>query len=113
MLPSSKATSQTTSKGTLLLDDIASPIGRISIAAREGRLCALEFGRARLEQQLAPRYDGAPRPALATRSASARGSAPIWPATWPRSTIFRSRRPGPCSSGACGAPSVEFPPVAP
>jgi len=61
MPPSSKATSQITSKGTLLLDDIASPIGRISIAAREGRLCALEFGRARLEQQLAPRYGGAPR----------------------------------------------------
>ena len=31
----------------LLIDEIQSPLGRIAIAARDGRLCALEFGRAR------------------------------------------------------------------
>jgi len=40
----------------LLVDEIASPIGRIAIAARDGRLCALEFGRDRLAHQLRVRY---------------------------------------------------------
>ena len=48
----------------LLLDVIPSPIGRIAIAARAGRLCALEFGTARLRRQLAARY-----PAVALRRA--------------------------------------------
>ena len=42
----------------LLLDEIDSPIGRIAIAVHDGRLCALEFGSARLAAQLATRYDG-------------------------------------------------------
>ena len=41
---------------SLLVDEIESPIGRIVIAARDGRLCALEFGRARLVRVLAARY---------------------------------------------------------
>jgi methylated-DNA-[protein]-cysteine S-methyltransferase len=41
---------------SLLVDEIESPIGRIVIAAREGRLCVLEFGRARLDRVLAARY---------------------------------------------------------
>src|SRR5258705_3940486 len=41
---------------SLLVDEIESPIGRIVIAARDGRLCALEFGRARLGRVLAARY---------------------------------------------------------
>ena len=45
----------------LLIDEISSPLGRIAIAARAGRLCALEFGRARLARQLAARYPGVPR----------------------------------------------------
>ena len=45
----------------LLIDEITSPLGRIAIAARAGRLCALEFGRARLARQLAARYPDAPR----------------------------------------------------
>ena len=45
----------------LLLDTIPSPIGRIAIAARAGRLCALEFGSARLGRQLTARYPGLPR----------------------------------------------------
>lgn len=45
----------------LLLDVIPSPIGRISIAARAGRLCALEFGAGRLARQLAARYPALPR----------------------------------------------------
>jgi methylated-DNA-[protein]-cysteine S-methyltransferase len=45
----------------LLIDEIQSPIGRIAIAARDGRLCALEFGRARLVRQLAARYPDVPR----------------------------------------------------
>jgi len=45
----------------LLIDEIQSPLGRIAIAARAGRLCALEFGRARLTRQLAARYPDAPR----------------------------------------------------
>jgi methylated-DNA-[protein]-cysteine S-methyltransferase len=45
----------------LLVDLIPSPIGRIAIAARAGRLCALEFGSARLARQLAARYPGVPR----------------------------------------------------
>ena len=46
-------------RSTLLLDEIASPLGRIVIAAREGRLCALEFGRERMSRQLAARYPDA------------------------------------------------------
>jgi methylated-DNA-[protein]-cysteine S-methyltransferase len=45
----------------LLIDVIASPLGRVAIAARAGRLCALEFGSARLERRLAARYPGVPR----------------------------------------------------
>lgn len=45
----------------LLVDVIASPVGRIVIAARSGRLCALEFSAARLARQLAVRYPGVPR----------------------------------------------------
>ena len=48
-------------KSALLLDEIESPIGRVAIAARGGRLCALEFGRSRLARQLAARYPGVPR----------------------------------------------------
>jgi len=46
---------------TLLVDLIASPLGRVAIAAHDGRLCALEFGSARLDRQLAARYPGVPR----------------------------------------------------
>lgn len=45
----------------LLIDEITSPLGRIAIAARAGRLCALEFGRRRLARQLTARYAGMPR----------------------------------------------------
>jgi hypothetical protein len=45
----------------LLIDEIQSPLGRIAIAARDGRLCALEFGRARLARRLAARYPEASR----------------------------------------------------
>jgi methylated-DNA-[protein]-cysteine S-methyltransferase len=45
----------------LLVDVIPSPIGRIAVAARAGRLCALEFGAARLARQLDARYPGLPR----------------------------------------------------
>lgn len=45
----------------LLIDEIKSPIGTIAIAVRSGRLCALEFGRARLARHLAARYPGIPR----------------------------------------------------
>jgi methylated-DNA-[protein]-cysteine S-methyltransferase len=41
---------------SVLVDEIESPIGRIVIAAREGRLCALEFGRARVNRVLAARF---------------------------------------------------------
>jgi len=44
------------SEKPLLVDEIASPIGRIVIAARDGRLCALEFGRARVARQVIARY---------------------------------------------------------
>jgi len=44
----------------VLLDEISSPVGRIAIAARGGRLCALEFGRVRLSRTLARRFAGAP-----------------------------------------------------
>ncbi len=40
----------------LLVDEIASPIGRIVIVARDGRLCVLEFGRARVARQVIARY---------------------------------------------------------
>jgi methylated-DNA-[protein]-cysteine S-methyltransferase len=43
----------------ILLDEIASPIGRIVIAARDGRLCALEFDRGRVRRAIARRYPGA------------------------------------------------------
>ncbi|MFI5326339.1 MAG: methylated-DNA--[protein]-cysteine S-methyltransferase [Candidatus Rokuibacteriota bacterium] len=45
----------------ILIDEIQSPLGCIAIAARDGRLCALEFGRARLARQLAGRYPDVPR----------------------------------------------------
>jgi methylated-DNA-[protein]-cysteine S-methyltransferase len=45
----------------LLIDEIPSPIGRISLAARAGRVCALEFGRARLLRELGRRFPGVPR----------------------------------------------------
>lgn len=45
----------------LLIDEVASPLGRIVIAARDGRLCALEFGRARMAGQLAARFPGSGR----------------------------------------------------
>jgi methylated-DNA-[protein]-cysteine S-methyltransferase len=45
----------------LFIDEIRSPIGRIALAARDGRLCALEFGRTRLARQLAARYPDVPR----------------------------------------------------
>ena len=45
----------------LLIDEISSPLGSIAIAARSGRLCALEFGGARLARQLAARYPDVPR----------------------------------------------------
>ena len=44
------------SEKLLLVDEIASPIGRIVIAARDGRLCALEFARARVARQMIARY---------------------------------------------------------
>jgi methylated-DNA-[protein]-cysteine S-methyltransferase len=49
-----------TSAAPVLVDEIASPLGRIVIAARAGRLCALEFGRARTMRQARSRYPGAP-----------------------------------------------------
>jgi methylated-DNA-[protein]-cysteine S-methyltransferase len=49
------------SASPFLLDEIPSPLGRIAIAVRDGRLCALEFGRARLARALGPRYAGIPR----------------------------------------------------
>jgi len=45
----------------LLIDEISSPLGRIAIAARAGRLCGLDFGPARLARQLAARYRDEPR----------------------------------------------------
>lgn len=45
----------------LLIDEIQSPLGRIVIAARDGHLCALEFGRARLARQLTARFPDVPR----------------------------------------------------
>jgi methylated-DNA-[protein]-cysteine S-methyltransferase len=45
----------------LLLDEIASPLGRIVIAASDGRLCALEFGRTRMARHLAARFPGSRR----------------------------------------------------
>jgi methylated-DNA-[protein]-cysteine S-methyltransferase len=42
----------------ILIDEIASPIGRIVIAARDGRLCALEFDRGRVRRTIARRYPG-------------------------------------------------------
>ena len=41
------------------MDEIPSPLGRIVIAARAGRLCALEFDRGRVRRALARRYPGA------------------------------------------------------
>ena len=46
---------------TLAMDEIPSPLGRIVIAARDGRLCALEFGRERMARQLAARFPGSQR----------------------------------------------------
>ena len=48
------------SASTILIDEIASPIGRIVIAARDGRLCALEFGRARVVREMLKRYGRTP-----------------------------------------------------
>lgn len=48
----------------VLIDEIASPIGRIMIAVRGGRLCALEFGRSRVLCTLAARF-GSKRPVWA------------------------------------------------
>jgi methylated-DNA-[protein]-cysteine S-methyltransferase len=45
----------------LLIDEITSPLGRIVIAAHDGRLCALEFGRARMADQLTARFPGSGR----------------------------------------------------
>mgnify|MGYP003580823852 FL=1 len=45
----------------LLIDEIASPLGRIVIAARDGRLCALEFWRARMARHLTARFPGSRR----------------------------------------------------
>jgi methylated-DNA-[protein]-cysteine S-methyltransferase len=59
-VPTSPAASGSAVTGLLLLDEISSPLGRIAIAARGGRLCALEFGRARLSRALARRFAGAP-----------------------------------------------------
>lgn len=42
--------------GPIFIDEIASPIGRVVIAAHDGRLCALEFGRARVLRAVAARY---------------------------------------------------------
>lgn len=47
--------------GSILVDEIESPIGRIVIAVRDGRLCALEFGRARVVRSMAARYGPVPR----------------------------------------------------
>jgi methylated-DNA-[protein]-cysteine S-methyltransferase len=44
------------SEKSLFIDEIASPIGRIVIAARDGRLCALGFRRARVARQVVARY---------------------------------------------------------
>jgi methylated-DNA-[protein]-cysteine S-methyltransferase len=41
---------------SILVDEIESPIGQIVIAARAGRLCVLEFGRARVVRELIARY---------------------------------------------------------
>jgi methylated-DNA-[protein]-cysteine S-methyltransferase len=48
-------------RSALLIDEIPSPLGRIVIAARDGRLCALEFGRARMARHLAARFPGSRR----------------------------------------------------
>lgn len=44
----------------LLIDEIPSPMGRIVIAARGERLCALEFGRARVLRSVAVRFASVP-----------------------------------------------------
>lgn len=41
---------------SILIDEIASPIGPVVIAVRAGRLCALEFGRSRLLRAVATRF---------------------------------------------------------
>jgi methylated-DNA-[protein]-cysteine S-methyltransferase len=46
------------SRSSILIDEIPSPIGRVVIAARAGRLCALEFGRSRVFHALAARFGG-------------------------------------------------------
>jgi methylated-DNA-[protein]-cysteine S-methyltransferase len=52
------------SSSSIQIDEIASPIGRVVIAARAGRLCALEFGRPRVFRALATRF-GDERPVWA------------------------------------------------
>ena len=49
---------RTPTSSSILIDEIASPIGRVVIAARAGRLCALEFGRPRALRALAGRFGG-------------------------------------------------------
>ena len=49
---------------SILIDEIASPIGRVVIAVRAGRLCALEFGRSRVLRAVAARF-GRQRPVWA------------------------------------------------
>ncbi len=44
---------------SVFIDEIVSPLGRIVIAARDGRLCALEFDRNRLRAAIARRYPAA------------------------------------------------------
>ena len=52
---------RTPPSSSILIDEIASPIGRVVIAVRAGRLCALEFGRSRLLYSVAARF-GRQRP---------------------------------------------------
>lgn len=49
---------RTPPSSSILIDEIASPIGRVVIAARAGRLCALEFGRPRVFREVAARFGG-------------------------------------------------------
>jgi methylated-DNA-[protein]-cysteine S-methyltransferase len=55
---------RTPSSSSILVDEISSPIGRVVIAARAGRLCALEFGRSRMSRALGARF-GRERPVRA------------------------------------------------
>ena len=55
---------RTSPSPSILIDEIASPIGRVVIAVRAGRLCALEFGRSRVLRVVAARF-GRQRPVWA------------------------------------------------